>query len=119
MCGGRGVINTPRGMTYCTRCGGHGVITGSVCEHCHGSGVLSQNHVIQLRIPAGVPDGWSKVFKVENQKVRIRMHQKPHPVFQRQGDDIVMHVQLSLKEVEEMTVLTCRLCWEQQFKCRH
>ena len=100
LCGGRGVINTPRGMTYCTRCGGHGVIAGSVCEHCHGSGVVTHQHVIQLRIPAGAPDGWSKVFKVgENQKVRIRMHQKPHSVFQRQGDNIVMHVQLSLKEV--------------------
>ena len=73
-------MNTPRGMTYCSRCGGHGVIPGDVCEYCHGTGSLTRSHTIQLTVPAGAPDGWS-------------------PVFTRDGDDIVMHTKLSLKEV--------------------
>lgn len=93
-------MNTPRGMTYCSRCGGHGVIPGDVCEYCHGTGSLTRSHTIQLTVPAGAPDGWSRVFKLEDgQQVRVRLREKAHSVFTRDGDDIVMYTKLSLKEV--------------------
>ena len=35
----------------------------------------------------------------DGQQVRVRLREKAHSVFTRDGDDIVMHTKLSLKEV--------------------
>lgn len=76
------------------------MIPGDVCKYCHGTGSLTRSHTIQLTVPAGAPDGWSRVFKLEDgQQVRVRLREKAHSVFTRDGDDIVMHTKLSLKEV--------------------
>ncbi|MCP0886400.1 molecular chaperone DnaJ [Ligilactobacillus sp. WILCCON 0076] len=64
-CGGRGFIQvqrqTPLGrmMTQqeCDVCHGTGKEIKEKCTVCHGSGHISENHEIQVTIPAGVEDG--------------------------------------------------------------
>ncbi len=64
-CNGRGVqykvVNSFLGQmqtqTTCSTCGGEGKIIKNKCKHCGGSGVVDQEEVIEVQIPAGVQEG--------------------------------------------------------------
>lgn len=64
-CNGRGVqykvVNSFLGQmqtqTTCSQCGGEGKIIKNKCKHCHGTGLVDQEEVIEVQIPAGVQEG--------------------------------------------------------------
>lgn len=64
-CNGRGVqykvVNSFLGQmqtqTTCSQCGGEGKIIKNKCKHCGGSGVVDQEEVVEVQIPAGVQEG--------------------------------------------------------------
>ncbi len=64
-CNGRGVqykvVNSFLGQmqtqTTCSQCNGEGKIIKNKCKHCHGTGVVDQEEVIEVQIPAGVQEG--------------------------------------------------------------
>ncbi|MBI4179327.1 molecular chaperone DnaJ [bacterium] len=110
-CGGRGQVAYRQGFftfaSTCSRCGGAGQTMKSTCSSCRGAGRQRARKKISVRIPAGVYDGIALRLRGEGDAgaaggsrgdlytvVRIR----PHPMFERGGDDLVSDVTVSYVE---------------------
>jgi len=90
----------------CTRCGGTGKIR-KVCPTCSGEGRLRRTETIDVRIPAGVASG-SRVrvpgkgnagtMGAPPGDLYLRVDVKPHPFFERRGDDLYTKVPVTVSE---------------------
>lgn len=102
-CGGRGfsAINTILGQMRqtCPACGGAGEVIAKPCRACRGEGRVRGRRKIQLNIPAGVETG-SRLRLVGQGEGGLRggpngdlftvLHVKPHALFQRRDEDILI-----------------------------
>src|SRR6202051_848662 len=109
-CGGPGQVTQPSGrMRFnlaCTRCGGTGRIR-NVCKTCGGDGRVRRVDTIEVRIPAGVQTG-SRVRVAGRGNagtaggppgdLYIITDVKPHPFFDRRGDDLYTTVPITVTE---------------------
>ncbi|RMF04964.1 molecular chaperone DnaJ, partial [Candidatus Woesearchaeota archaeon] len=110
-CHGRGVVRraqrTPFGMfstsTVCPQCRGHGEIIKNPCRKCHGSGRVEKTKKITVDIPPGVESGTRLRIPGEGEAgernappgdLYVYVRVKPHPVFTRQGNDILLEVSI-------------------------
>jgi molecular chaperone DnaJ len=124
-CGGKGVVGTPATCPEChgsgqvtqtsgrmkfnmpcPRCGGTGKAQNT-CPTCHGEGVMQRTEPLEVRVKAGTRDG---------QRIRIGgkgnaganggpagdlyiiIRIEAHPVFHREGDDILVTVPVTAPE---------------------
>jgi molecular chaperone DnaJ len=105
VCGGRGEVSQVtrsflgQVMTSrpCPRCGGYGTILPRPCPECDGDGRVRTRRTIKVRIPAGVEDGTHIQLAGEGEvgpgggppgDLFLEISQQPHPIFERQGDDL-------------------------------
>jgi molecular chaperone DnaJ len=110
ICGGTGTIQQAAGkMRFnvpCTRCGGTGKLR-TVCKTCGGEGRIRRTETIDVRIPAGVASG-SRV-RVPGKgnagtmgapvgDLYLRVEVKPHPFFERRGNDLYVKVPVTVSE---------------------
>jgi molecular chaperone DnaJ len=110
ICGGTGTIQQAAGkMRFnvpCTRCGGTGKLR-TVCKTCGGEGRIRRNETIDVRIPAGIASG-SRV-RVPGKgnagtmgapvgDLYLRVDVKPHPFFERRGNDLYVKVPVTVAE---------------------
>lgn len=121
-CGGSGQkqeVKTKKDMrlvtlTTCPRCHGRGSLVESPCETCHGSGYQFASHTLKVQIPPGIDDGM--VIRLARQgeanangglpgDLLIRPHLRPHPVFERHGDDLYVSRAISFPEAALGTTL--------------
>lgn len=111
-CHGTGEIQYARNAGFsqfitvrpCDQCHGEGKIIERPCQECHGSGRVRKERKIMVRIPAGVEDGSRLRMAGEGEAgdrggphgdLYVFISVKPHPVFAREGNDIVCEVPLS------------------------
>lgn len=109
MCHGRGQVISSRGIfsiaQTCPQCQGAGRVVDKPCKPCHGSGRREKASKIKLRIPAGVDTG-ARLRSSGNGASGLRggppgdlyviLHVKEHEIFQREGDDLLCEVPVSL-----------------------
>ena len=109
-CGGTGTIQQAAGkMRFnvpCTRCGGTGKLR-TVCKTCGGEGRVRRMETIDVRIPAGVASG-SRVrvpgkgnagtMSAPAGDLYLRVEVKPHPFFDRRGNDLYVKVPVTVSE---------------------
>jgi molecular chaperone DnaJ len=109
-CGGTGTIQQAAGkMRFnvpCTRCGGTGKLR-TVCKTCGGEGRVRRMETIDVRIPAGVASG-SRVrvpgkgsagtMGAPAGDLYLRVEVKPHPFFERRGNDLWVKVPVTVSE---------------------
>jgi molecular chaperone DnaJ len=86
----------------CGRCAGTGRSGRSACAVCHGTGSVSENEKITVRIPAGVDSG-SKIRvpgkgRTEQGDLYLSIQVEGHPYFRRDGDDIAAEVPVTVPE---------------------
>jgi molecular chaperone DnaJ len=107
-CQGRGQVVTSRGIfsiaQTCPRCEGAGKTFDKPCRKCHGAGRAEHTTKIKLKIPAGVDTG-TQLRSGGNGEAGVRggpagdlfvvLHVKPHPIFERQGDDLIFEMPVS------------------------
>ena len=81
----------------CPRCHGTGKVITSPCGDCGGAGRIKQQKTLSVRIPAGVDEGDRVRLSGEGEPgtnggpsgdLYVQVHIKPHPVFQRDHDDL-------------------------------
>jgi molecular chaperone DnaJ len=110
ICGGTGSVQQAAGkMRFnvpCTRCGGTGKLR-TVCKTCGGEGRIRRNETIDVRIPAGVASG-SRVrvpgkgnagtMGAPAGDLYLRVDVKPHPFFERRGNDVYVKVPVTVSE---------------------
>lgn len=82
----------------CNFCGGRGTVVDSPCKSCRGTGIVSQNRRILVKIPAGVDEGPRLRLVGEGEAgarggppgdLYVVVHVKSHEMFRRRGSDIL------------------------------
>jgi molecular chaperone DnaJ len=109
-CSGSGSVTQMAGaMRFsltCPRCGGQGKLR-NVCAMCHGEGRLPKVETVETRIPQGVQAGARLRVPGKGNAgsaggpsgdLYITVRVEPHPFFERDGDNIVIAVPVSVAE---------------------
>lgn len=114
-CNGTGQIRyaqaTPFGqfvnMRTCDVCKGEGRVIVHPCESCRGKGRVTKNSKISIDIPAGIDEGQTISLRGEGEPglrggssgdLFVTIHIKPHPIFKREGFDVVCDVPISFTQ---------------------
>jgi molecular chaperone DnaJ len=109
-CGGTGTIQQAAGkMRFsvpCTRCGGAGKLR-TACKTCGGEGRVRRTETIDVRIPPGVANGGrvrvpgkgnAGTMGAPAGDLYLRVEVKPHPFFERRGNDLYTKVPVTVSE---------------------
>ena len=111
-CNGRGVVISEGGLggffrvqQECSSCGGRGETVSRHCRVCGGSGMVKTRKSIQLKIPPGVDTGSRLRLSGKGEggargapagDLYVVLHVKPHDVFQRQGEHLIVDAPVSI-----------------------
>jgi molecular chaperone DnaJ len=88
----------------CPTCRGTGRIQNALCSTCQGRGTVRQEKRIEVKIPAGVKTG-SRIRIAgkggeghggANGDLYLAVTVKPHPVFERQENDLLVNIEVPL-----------------------
>ncbi len=113
-CNGQGKIHEQRRTIFgtiantktCEVCLGSGEVPKDPCEKCKGKGVLRREEEVSIDIPGGVRDGemvrmtgfGEAISKGTAGDLYIKINVAPHPVFKRDGHDLIMSLNLKLSD---------------------
>ncbi len=110
-CRGKGQIRFQQGFftvsRTCTHCGGEGRTVSSPCPKCHGKKKVQKERTLQIKIPAGVETGSRLRLAGEGEPgpsggpagdLYVFLSVKEHPIFTRDGDDIIMEQRISFTQ---------------------
>lgn len=108
-CGGVGQVRRTQGFfsvtTTCPTCQGRGQRIKDPCSSCHGSGVQEKKRTLHIKIPPGVESGSRLKVAGEGEAgpnggghgdLYVVTHLKPHAVFERQGNDLVVQANIPI-----------------------
>ena len=91
----------------CRECRGTGSVIDEPCPDCRGTGVTTQTRTITVKIPSGVADGQRIRLAgkgVPGQRggpagdLFVRVHVRPHELFVRKGDDLMLSLPVTFPE---------------------
>ncbi|MEV6526261.1 molecular chaperone DnaJ [Longispora sp. NPDC051575] len=112
-CGGRGLVTRAEGAFSmsepCRDCQGVGSIVDDKdkCTECGGTGGVTKARTLNVRIPAGVADGQKIRLKERGEPgerggapgdLYVLIRVRPHEVFGRMGDDLLLTVPVTFPE---------------------
>lgn len=110
-CHGRGQVSYQQGFFSisrpCSRCRGEGIIIKEPCTECNGIGRVREIKSLSVKVPPGVEtdtrlrlsgEGESGIHGGHPGDLYIIINVKPHPIFQRQNDDIICEVPISFPQ---------------------
>ncbi|GAA0317002.1 molecular chaperone DnaJ [Actinoallomurus spadix] len=123
MCHGRGEVQQVtrsflgQVMTSraCPQCGGYGTTIRTPCTECSGDGRVRTRRTIKVRIPAGVENGTHIQLAGEGEvgpgggpagDLFLEIVERPHAIFEREGDDLHCTVQVPMTAAALGTSLT-------------
>jgi molecular chaperone DnaJ len=99
----------------CPRCVGTGTTIEHPCGECSGDGRVRARRTLTVKVPAGIEDGMQIRLSGEGAvgpgggppgDLYLEVHQVPHPVFTRDGDDLHCTVTLPMTAAALGTTLT-------------
>lgn len=111
-CNGTGQIQykqtTPFGqfvnVKTCDVCRGEGKVITDPCESCSGKGKIRKSVKLKINVPAGIDDGQTISLRGEGEPgskggpagdLYISISVRPHPLFQRQGNDVICDIPIT------------------------
>lgn len=110
-CGGRGQIRHQQGFftiaRECSHCNGTGEILESPCRECSGTGFLSKNAVIKVKVPGGVDDKTRLRIAGEGEAggqgaprgdLYVIIRVKPHKFFKREDNHLICEITISFPQ---------------------
>lgn len=113
-CNGSGRIHETRNsilgqftsVRLCTVCQGSGKIPKEKCPECKGHGTRRKQEEMHIRIPAGIDNGEMIRMQGKGEAVKtgiagdlyVKIHVKPHPLFRREGANLVMSLPVKLTD---------------------
>ncbi len=110
-CNGKGQVSYQQGFFSisrpCSRCKGEGAVIKEPCAECNGMGRVNTMQSLTVKIPHGVEtdtrlrlsgEGESGTHGGPPGDLYIVISVKPHPIFQRQNDDIICEVPVSFPQ---------------------
>jgi molecular chaperone DnaJ len=110
-CGGQGQVFEQRGFFSmsmpCPQCHGEGQTITDPCKDCKGEGVVKKKQRVKVHIPPGVDTGMrmkmagygdAGVGGAPAGDLYVNISVKPHDIFHREGDDILLELPISFTE---------------------
>lgn len=107
-CRGKGQVSFQQGFfnisRTCNQCRGRGTIISDPCGSCNGLGRVRKFHTLSVRIPPGVDSGSRLKLRGEGESglsggpagdLYVDIEVEPHPLFVRDGLDIICEVPIS------------------------
>ena len=111
-CGGTGQVRTQQRTAFgvfassgpCQACGGTGKIIKQPCEKCKGAGKVRRERTIKVKVPAGIDDDQTISLRGEGNSgalggpagdLYVTVTVKPHAVFKREGQDVLLEMPIS------------------------
>ncbi len=90
----------------CDNCQGAGMVPKTKCHTCHGLGILKKETEIKVKIPSGIDNGEMIRLSGGGEAVRsgqpgdlyIKIYVKRHPVFKKDGPNLVMDLNVKLTD---------------------
>jgi molecular chaperone DnaJ len=124
-CGGRGEVQSIQRtflgqvMTSrpCSTCGGFGTVIPHPCGTCGGDGRVRTRRTLTVKIPAGVEDQMRIRLAGQGEvgpgggpagDLYVEIHERPHDVFSRKGDDLHCRVTVPMAAAALGTRLTIK-----------
>ncbi len=108
-CGGHGQVRMQQGFfslqQTCPRCHGTGKMIETPCGKCHGQGRVEKQKTLSVKVPAGVDTGDRIRLGGEGEAgenggpagdLYVHVNVKPHPIFERDGNDLFCEVPISV-----------------------
>ena len=108
-CRGAGQVRVSQGpfsiAQTCPRCHGSGSVIPNPCSSCQGAGRVKLQKTLSVKIPTGVDEGDRVRLSGEGEPgvnggppgdLYVQVHIKPHPVFQRDHDDLHCEMPISI-----------------------
>jgi|SRR3989344_4622333 len=113
-CNGQGKIHETKKSFFgvftsvrdCATCHGTGQVPDEKCTHCKGMGVLKREEGVSIKVPAGISNGEMIRLSGAGEAVPggvsgdlyIKIHVMPHDIFVREGNNIVMDLNIKLTD---------------------
>lgn len=94
-------------VAMCDRCRGEGRVVGTPCRNCKGVGREKRKRKLSVKIPGGVDHGSQMRLSGEGEiganggprgNLYVQINVKPHDVFQRDEDDLLLELELSIAQ---------------------
>ncbi|MFZ2522550.1 MAG: molecular chaperone DnaJ [Minisyncoccia bacterium] len=113
-CNGKGTVREVKRTFFgqfestatCAVCDGLGKIPKNKCHVCHGKGIYKKESEIKVKVPAGIDNGemirltggGEAVAGGQAGDLYIKIYVKKHPVFTREGENLVMNLNIKLSD---------------------
>ncbi len=94
-------------ISTCPQCHGDGTVIGDPCPKCRGTGKERQQRTVTVKVPAGVADGTQMRIRSEGNAgsrggsagdLYVNLEIPDHPVFKRNGDNIIYELEINFAE---------------------
>ncbi len=113
-CNGQGKVQETRSSFFgtftsvkeCSVCRGRGEVPKQSCNICRGAGVVRKQEEVSIKIPPGIQNG--EVIRLSGMgeaisagvsgDLYIKVHVSKHPVFKREGNNILMDLDIKLTD---------------------
>lgn len=99
----RTMIGMMQTQTECPECHGEGTVIKNKCHQCGGTGIVKDEEVVEIKIPAGVADGMvvnvpgkgnAGMHNGVNGNIQVFIEEEPNDTFVRDGQDVIFNLLL-------------------------
>lgn len=109
-CHGHGEVRVQQGfftmVRSCTDCEGKGTVIKDPCKDCDGTGRIEDESEIEVTIPAGADEGMRLRVRGKGELPKggvpgdlfLLLQVKEHPIFEREGDDVICEIPISFPQ---------------------
>lgn len=101
------ILGQMQSTSVCPTCGGEGKIITKKCPRCYGEGIVQQEDVIKINIPAGVGKGMQMTVAGKGNAARrggvngdllVVIDEDEHPELIREGNDLIYNLFISIPD---------------------
>ena len=94
-------------VTACPTCNGEGKMITEKCTSCFGEGIVKEEEVVEISIPAGVAEGMQMTVSGKGNAARrggisgdllVMIQEQPHPELMRDGIDLLYNLHISIPQ---------------------
>lgn len=101
------ILGAMQTQTTCPGCSGEGRIVRDKCNTCHGDGIVREEEIITMNIPAGVAEGMQLSMQGKgnaaprggiNGDLLIVIEEEDHPDLKREGNHLIYSLNISFPD---------------------